>query len=558
MFGAGGGTSSYREMEETDVILLWGSNARETHPIIFHHLLKGVRNGARLYAIDPRRTTSAQWADRWLGLDVGSDIALSNAMAREIIHAGLVNRPFVERATEGFDEYAASVEPFTLAEGERLTGVPAEVIGETAHAFARADRAMICWTLGITEHANAVDNVLALINLALLTGHVGRYGSGLNPLRGQNNVQGGGDMGAIPNKLPGFQDVERDDEARARFEAAYGASVPPHYGWHLTQMFHAMERGELRTLYVIGENPAQSEADVNRTRRLLAGLDLLVVQDIVMTRTAEMADVVLPGDRVVVRGRGHGDEQRAARAARPQGARPARRGARRHVDPLRARAPARPRLGSSRPPRRPGTSCARSRRCTRGCATTGSTRTAGCGGRARTRSTPARSSSTSGSGRSRVEGPRAPFSVVEAEAAVRGARRRVPDPPHDGSPARVVQHRRADESLPLAAPPRRGARALARGRRAARGERGRDRARLVAARLRRGAGAGRSDSLRAGLAFMSFHFPDEVDVNQLTIDATDPKSGTAEFKAAAIRVDRLEPAEREAGESVREPAEARG
>ncbi len=148
-------------------------------------------------------------------------------MAREIIRAGLHNREFVERATEGFDEYAASVEPFTLEEGERLTGVPAEVIRETAHAYARADRAMICWTLGITEHHNAVDNVLALINLGLLCGHVGRYGSGLNPLRGQNNVQGGGDMGAIPNKLPGFQDVERDADARARFEAAWGTPIIP-------------------------------------------------------------------------------------------------------------------------------------------------------------------------------------------------------------------------------------------------------------------------------------------------------------------------------------------
>jgi predicted molibdopterin-dependent oxidoreductase YjgC len=295
VFGAGGGTSSYREIEETDVILLWGSNARETHPIFFHHLLHGVRNGARLVAIDPRRTSSAQWADRWLGLDVGSDIALSNTMAREIIRAGLHNRAFIDHATEGFDAYAASVDPFTLAEGERLTGVPAQVIREVAHAYARADRAMICWTLGITEHHTAVDNVLALINLGLLCGHVGRYGSGLNPLRGQNNVQGGGDMGAIPNKLPGFQDLERDAEARARFEAAWGTPIPPQYGWHLTQMFHAMERGELRTLYVIGENPAQSEADVNRARQLLAGLDLLVVQDIVMTRTAEMADVVLPG-----------------------------------------------------------------------------------------------------------------------------------------------------------------------------------------------------------------------------------------------------------------------
>ena len=153
---------------------------------------------------------------------------------------------------------------------------------------------MICWTLGITEHHVGVNNVLSLINLALLCGHVGRYGSGLNPLRGQNNVQGGGDMGAIPNKLTGFQDLERDEAARAKFEAAWNCTITPRYGWHLTQMFHAMERGELRTLYVIGENPAQSEADVQRTRQLLRELDFLVVQDIFLTATAELADVVLP------------------------------------------------------------------------------------------------------------------------------------------------------------------------------------------------------------------------------------------------------------------------
>src|SRR5881397_2196556 len=218
VFGAGGGTNSYQEIEETDVILLWGSNARETHPIFFHHVLKGVRNGARLYAIDPRRTGSAEWSDAWLGIDVGSDIALANAMGREILAAGLENKTFIARATTGFEAYRAGVEKYTLDHAAKITGVPADVIRELAHAYARADRAEICWTLGITEHHNAVDNVLAIINLALLTGHVGRYGSGLNPLRGQNNVQGGGDMGAIPNKLPGFQDVEANHEARARFE----------------------------------------------------------------------------------------------------------------------------------------------------------------------------------------------------------------------------------------------------------------------------------------------------------------------------------------------------
>ena len=230
MFGAGGGTSSYREAEDADLIVMWGSNAREAHPIFFHHVLKGVRNGARMYAVDPRRTTSAQWADAWLGIDVGSDISLANAIAQEIIQAGLVNEAFINRATTGFEAYAAAVKPYTLERAERDTGVPADLIRQLAHDYARADRAQICWTLGITEHHNAADNVFALINLSLLTGHVGRYGSGLVPLRGQNNVQGGGDMGAIPNKLTGFQDVETNMEARARFEAVYGRADPAQDG----------------------------------------------------------------------------------------------------------------------------------------------------------------------------------------------------------------------------------------------------------------------------------------------------------------------------------------
>src|SRR5207253_4842602 len=269
------------EVEEAEVIFLWGSNARETHPIFFHHVLKGVNAGARLFVVDPRRTASARWADRWLGLEVGTDIALANAMAREIIHDGIANTAFIERATTGYPAYRDCVEAYTLEYAERLTGVPAEAIREAAHAYARADRAMICWTLGITEHHTSVDNVLALINLALLTGHVGRYGSGLNPLRGQNNVQGGGDMGAIPNKLPGFQDVE-DPAIRARFERAWGCppgTIPSRKGMHLSQMFEAIEQEELTTLYVIGENPAQSEADQTRAVHLLRSLECLVVQD---------------------------------------------------------------------------------------------------------------------------------------------------------------------------------------------------------------------------------------------------------------------------------------
>ncbi len=275
------------------MILLWGSNAREAHPIFFHHLLKGLDNGARMFAIDPRRTSSAKFADTWVGLSVGTDIALANAMGREIIRAGLHDTAFIAHSTQGFDAYAAHVEPYTLDWAAEVTGVPASAIAEMAHAYAGADKAQILWTLGITEHHNAVDNVVSLCNLALLTGHVGRWGSGLCPLRGQNNVQGGGDMGAIPNKLPGFQDIA-DDEARARFEAVWGVELNPVPGKHLTLMFEAMEAGELRACYVIGENPADSEADVEHARKLLKGLDTLVVQDIFLTRTAEMANVVLP------------------------------------------------------------------------------------------------------------------------------------------------------------------------------------------------------------------------------------------------------------------------
>ena len=249
-----------------------------------------------------------------------------------------MNETFIERATTGFDAYAAAVEPYTLERAERDTGVPAALIRELAHDYARADRAQICWTLGITEHHNAVDNVLALINLALLTGHVGRYGSGLIPLRGQNNVQGGGDMGAIPNKLPGFQDVETDTAARARFERAWGVTIPPEHGWHLTQMFEAMERGELHACYVIGENPAQSEADTGRAGKLLAGSSTSSCRTSSSPTPAELADVVLPASATWCEAEGTvtNSERRVQRVRKALEPPPRR--ARRHRDHLRARA----------------------------------------------------------------------------------------------------------------------------------------------------------------------------------------------------------------------------
>jgi formate dehydrogenase major subunit len=535
VFGAGGGTSSYREIEETDVIVLWGSNARETHPIFFHHVLKGVRNGARLYAVDPRRTSSSQWADAWLGVDVGSDIALANAVAREILAAGLENRAFIERATTGFDDYARTVEPYTLEEGERLTGVPPGAIRDLAHAYATADRAQICWTLGITEHHNAVDNVLALINLGLLTGHVGRYGSGLNPLRGQNNVQGGGDMGAIPNRLPGFVDVE-DPEGRARFERAWGCTIPPQRGWHLSQMFEAMERGDLRALYVIGENPADSEADAGHARHLLEGLDHLVVQDIFLTNTGRLADVVFPAaaDWCEYEGTVTSSERRVQRVRKaldpPGEARP---------DSL-IIADLAARLGNDwgRPSAEQVWDELRSLSAMH--AGMSYARLEALGGI----QWPCPDLGHPGSqylhGRL-WEVPRggapAPFSAVEFVPPL--------DELTEEFPIRLTTGRRLDsfntgvQTGGYSSPMRRREAiwiAPEDGRRlgVSEGER-------VQVSSRRGTVAAPvafDDTLRPGLAFMTLHSANDVDTNILTSEVWDPKSGTADFKATAVRIDR--------------------
>ncbi len=536
MFGAGGGTSSYREAEETDLVLLWGSNARETHPIFFHHLLRGVRRGARLIAIDPRRTDSAEWADLWLGLDVGSDIALANAMGREIIAAGLTHDAFIRRATADFEAYRAAVEPYTLEYAERETGVPAAAIREAAHAYAQADRAMICWTLGITEHHNAVDNVLALINLALLTGHVGRYGSGLNPLRGQNNVQGGGDMGALPDRLPGFQHVE-NDALRARFDAEWSVPVPPRRGWHLSGMFDAMERGDLTALYVIGENPMQSEADRHRTEKLLRGLDLLVVQDIFRTATAEVADVVLPAAAAWAETEGTvtNSERRVQRVraalAPPGEAR----------DDLAIIFDLARRLGHDWGEPSAEAVWDELRRVSPVHAGMSYARLEAEGGLqwpCYDETHPGELFLHSRLWEDPVPGNRVPFVPVEH------------DPPVDRLspefPVRLTTGRRLDsyntgvQSGGYTSPLRRGESldlspedverlGLAEG----------ERVRVVSRRGELIAPVRIDPGLRPGLAFMTLHFQDDVATNLLTIDATDPKSGTAEFKATAIRIERL-------------------
>jgi predicted molibdopterin-dependent oxidoreductase YjgC len=537
VFGAGGGTSSYREAEDTDLVILWGSNARETHPIFFHHLLRGVHNGARLVAVDPRRTSSGEWADVWLGIDVGSDIALANAMARVIIHAGLADKEFIERATTGYKEFARCVEAYTLEVAEKETGVPANAIRDVALEYGRADKAMICWTLGITEHHNATDNVLALINLALLTGKVGRYGCGLNPLRGQNNVQGGGDMGAIPARMPGFQDLQ-DPAIHDKFSRAWGgAQFPDKKGYHLSEMFEAMEHGELTTAYIVGENPARSEADQTRAVRLLSGLEHLVVQDIFLTQTAELAHVVLPAAAGWAESEGTVTNserrvQRVRRALEP----PA--GARDDVDIISDLAR---RLGCDwghPTAEQVWDECRRLSPMHAGMSYARLDELGGIQWPCPDESHPGTQFLHERLWHDPVEGPRAPLHAVEH------------DPPVDRLtkefPIRLTTGRRLDsfntgvqtneytsplrQKEALMISPSDGQRLGVQD-----GER-------VMASSRRGSvevPVRFEATLRPGLAFLTLHFPDQVATNILTIDATDPKSGTAEFKASAIRIDKL-------------------
>jgi predicted molibdopterin-dependent oxidoreductase YjgC len=497
-----------------------------------------VRRGAKLYVIDPRRTSSAQWADVWLGLDVGSDIALANAIGREIIASGLANEAFIAHATSGFEAYRAGVEPYTLDHAERQTGVPAALVRELAHAYAKADRAMLCWTLGITEHHNAVDNVLALINLALLTGHVGRYGSGLNPLRGQNNVQGGGDMGALPDRLPGFQHVE-DDSLRARFEALWGRKIPPKRGWHLSDMFEAMGRGELTSLYVIGENPAQSEADATKALHLLSGLDHLVVQDIFLTATAELAHVVFPAAASWCESEGTVTNserrvQRVRQALTPPG---------RARDELAIISDLAARLGHDWGQPTADEVWNELRRLSPNHAGMSYKRLEEHGGL----QWPCYDETHPGTlflhGRlweTPVQGPKAPFHAVDHDPPV--------DRTDEQYPIRLTTGRRLDsyntgvQTVGYRSPLRRGETLDLSPEDGMRygvsdGE-------WVRVSSRRGsilAPVRFDPGLRPGLAFMTLHFQDEVATNLLTIDAIDPKSGTAEFKATAIRLDRVAP-----------------
>ena len=490
-----------------------------------------------MWAIDPRRTDSAKFADVWLGIEVGTDIALANGIAREIISSGLENKEFIDNATTGYGEFVNQIEPWDLKRTAEITGVPPEAIRDLAHSYATASTAQILWTLGITEHHTAVDNVLSLCNLALLTGHVGRKGSGLVPLRGQNNVQGGGDMGAIPNKLSGFQDVT-NDEIRKKFEAVWETKIPAETGWHLTEMFEAMDREELRALYVIGENPADSEANVSHARKALQNLDCLVVQDVFLTRTAEMADVVLPAalgwaesDGTVTNSERR--VQRTRAAIKPPGE------ARQEIDIISGLAE---RLGDKNwgyptpenlweelrvlSPMHAGMSWSRIE---------------AEGGL----QWPCPDEDHPGSPllherlwRRPIDGKPAPFSCVEhsppvdildKEFPLRLTTGRVLDSYNTGvQTEKYSSPIRTGETLDIS---KSDAKLLG----IVSGEH-------VQVTSRRGTikmTINIDPDLPTGLAFTTFHFSESTDVNQLTNDAWDPKSGTAEFKATAIKIEKI-------------------
>ncbi len=292
-FGSGAMTNSIADLEQADAIFVIGSNTTECHPVIGAAIKRAALAGARLIVADPRAIELTDYAELHLRQRPGTDAALVNALAHVILAEGLHDEAFIAQRTEGFEEWRASVLPYTPELAEKITGVPAADIVRAARLYASAPAASIVYSMGITQHACGTDNVLALANLAMLTGNIGRPGAGVNPLRGQNNVQGACDMGALPNVYPGYQAVA-DEEVRRKFEAAWGVPLPASAGLTLVEMINAAADGRLKALYIMGENPMLSDPDITHVEEALRRLDLLVVQDIFLSETAQLADVVLP------------------------------------------------------------------------------------------------------------------------------------------------------------------------------------------------------------------------------------------------------------------------
>ena len=286
-------TNSIGEISNADFILACGTNTADCHPVISYKVNKAILNGANLVVVDPRNTEFAEMASEHLQLKPGTDIALLNGMANVIINENLWNKEFVENRTEDFDALKETVAKYTPEYVEEITGVPADKIKEVARAYAGAEKASILYTMGITQHAVGTHNVFAVANLSMLCGQIGRESTGVNPLRGQNNVQGACDMGALPNVLTGYQGVV-DQAVREKFGKAWNCTIPEKAGLTVSEMMAAAYDGEIKAMFIMGENPILSDADAGHVAKGLEGLDFLVVQDIFLTETAKYADVVLP------------------------------------------------------------------------------------------------------------------------------------------------------------------------------------------------------------------------------------------------------------------------
>jgi predicted molibdopterin-dependent oxidoreductase YjgC len=294
MVGKGAMTNSIEELANTDLLLVVGSNTTEAHPVISLRMKRAVRNGAKLIVVDPRKIELTKWATRHLQINIGTDIPLFNAIAHVMIKEDLYDHDYVENRTEGFEELAKHVEFYTPEYAAEVCGVPAKEIIATAREYAAASgKAAICYTLGITEHSCGSHNVQSIANLGMLGGNFGKPNAGVNPLRGQNNVQGASDSGALPTDLPGYQKIERPG-VREKFEKAWGAELPKRRGITKITAMDQMIRGRVRGVYIMGENTVISDPNTNHAQKALEAADFLVVQDLFMTDTAKLADVVLP------------------------------------------------------------------------------------------------------------------------------------------------------------------------------------------------------------------------------------------------------------------------
>ncbi len=291
--GSGAVSNAFQEVLETDVIFVIGSNTEDNHPVAATYMKQAVDRGARMIVLDPRRPTIADHATRYVRFKPGTDIALLNGLMHVILRERLQDGHFIESRTEAFDTLGPSLERYTPELASRITGVPPSVIEEVALEYGRARRAMIFWGMGISQHVNGTDNARALISLCLMTGNIGRRGTGLHPLRGQNNVQGASDVGLIPRYYPGYQPVE-DPDVRRRFESAWGKDLDPSDGLTVVEIMHGALEGRIAGMFMMGENPYLSDPNMNKVRKALQNLSFLVVQDIFLTETAEFADVILP------------------------------------------------------------------------------------------------------------------------------------------------------------------------------------------------------------------------------------------------------------------------